>query len=403
MNPIFRPCLRPGLAASRDGNSSEFVYLYDTWRQSPKPLRLTTSEFRLVEHLTGEHDLAKLSEISLAMPASGGAGMLYGLLSRLEDGLFLEGPSWTARLAAPVREPSCLGTYAADARELNAQLTDLFSASGSSGLPDPNARPHGRLRAVLAPHMDYGRGGRAYTYAFKELVEQTTSPLFVIIGTSHYSRHRFTLTRKSFKTPLGIVPTDQEYIDRLERHYGPGLFDDEHQAHFPEHSIELEVVMLQYLLGRSRPLRIVPLVVGSFHDAIESRVSPANNLAIGRMIRAIAEIERELPEPPNYIISGDLAHIGPKFGDAMAVHHDWLEQSRKGDEILIHAAVAGNADRYASALIAEQDRRRICGFPPTYTLLQALKPGSGRLLHYDQYIHPQGFESVSFASMAFYR
>ena len=55
----------------------------------------------------------------------------------------------------------------------------------------------------------------------------------MIVGTSHYSSHRFTLTRKDFKTPLGVVPTDQGYIDRLVRHYGDGLFDDELLAHLP--------------------------------------------------------------------------------------------------------------------------------------------------------------------------
>ncbi len=259
------------------------------------------------------------------------------------------------------------------------------------------------MRAVLAPHIDYGRGGRTYTWAFKELVEQTAASLFVIIGTSHYSRHRFTLTRKQFKTPLGIVPTDQEYIDRLETHYGPGLFADEYQAHLPEHSIELEVVLLQYLLAGHRPIRIVPLVVGSFHDAVLNRHLPSQSADVSRMMNALLAVERELPEPPAYIISGYLAHIGPKFGDAMAVHHDWLEQSWAGDQALIEAAGAGDFDAYADFIGAEQDRRRICGYPPTYTLLQALKPSGGRLLHYDQYIHPQGFESVSFASMAFYR
>ena len=397
------PRLRPGLSASRDGRSSEFIYLHDTWRQSPQPLRLSLAEFHLVEQMNGQQALSQLLETSLALPVSGGAGMLHSLLDRLEDGLFLDGPKWQARLSAPVREPACLGTYAADPQELRRQLRELFTDPQSSGLPDPKVKPNGRLRAVLAPHMDYGRGGRTYTWAFKELVEQTTASLFVIIGTSHYSRQRFTLTRKHFKTPLGVVPTDQDYIDRLEKHYGAGLFADEYQAHLPEHSIELEVVLLQYLLAESRPLRIVPLVVGSFHDAVLNRQSPARSDDIDRMMKALVQLEAELPEPPAYIISGDLAHIGPKFGDAMAVHHDWLVQSRAGDEALINAAQAADWAAYSDLITEEQDCRRICGYPPTYTLLQALKPSSGRLLHYDQYIHPKGYESVSFASMAFYR
>ena len=397
------PRLRPGLSASRDGRSAEFIFLYDTWRQSPQPLRVSLAEFSLIEQMNGQHAVSQLLESSPALPVSGGAALLHTLLDRLEDGLFLDGPKWQARLAAPVREPACLGTYAADTQELRRQLHALFTDPQSSGLPDPKVKPNGRLRAILAPHIDYGRGGRTYTWAFKELVEQTTASLFVIIGTSHYSRQRFTLTRKHFKTPLGIVTTDGDYIDRLEKHYGAGLFADEYQAHLPEHSIELEVVLLQYLLAQSRPIRIVPLVVGSFHDAVLNRKSPSRSEDIDRMMKALVQLEAELPEPPAYIISGDLAHIGPKFGDSMAVHHDWLTQSRAGDEALINAAQAADWTAYADLITEEQDCRRICGYPPTYTLLQALNPSSGRLLHYDQYIHPKGYESVSFASMAFYR
>ena len=58
---------------------------------------------------------------------------------------------------------------------------------------------------------------------------------------------------------------------------------------------------------------------------------------------------------------------------------------------------------YYRIVAAEGDQRRICGLPPTYTLLNAVRPRQGKLLHYDQYVEPGGYESVSFASMAFYR
>ena len=129
-----RPRLRPGLSASRDARSTEHIYLYDTWRQSPQPLRLTLAEFRLVEQMNGQLAVSQLLETSLALSASGGEAMLHSLLSRLENGLYLDGPGWQARLAASVREPSCLGTYAPDASELRKQLLTLFNDRQSSGL-----------------------------------------------------------------------------------------------------------------------------------------------------------------------------------------------------------------------------------------------------------------------------
>src|SRR5207248_8000227 len=155
-------------------------------------------------------------------------------------------------------------------------------------------------------------------WGYKELAERTDAGLFVIVATSHYSPTRFTLTRQDFKTPLGVAPTDQAYVDRLAAHYGDSLFDDP-LAHLPEHSIELEVVFLQHLFGRARPIRIVPLLVGSFADCVESGADPADQPDIARMVEALRAAEAGAGEPVCYVISGDLAHIGPKFGDRGAL------------------------------------------------------------------------------------
>src|SRR5581483_5511317 len=122
--------------------------------------------------------------------------------------------------------------------------------------------------------------------------------------------------------------TDPEYVDRLEAEYGPGLFEDE-LAHLPEHSIELEVVFLQYLYEGKRSFRIVPLVVGPFEDAVRAGCSPGSKDDIAAMVRALRQAEAETPDPICYIISGDLAHIGPKFGDAEPVGEPLLSHSRR--------------------------------------------------------------------------
>ena len=39
---------------------------------------------------------------------------------------------------------------------------------------------------------------------------------------------------------------------------------------------------------------------------------------------------------------------------------------------------------------------------PMWLTLAAARPTTGRVLHYQQFVHPEGFESVSFAAAAFY-
>jgi AmmeMemoRadiSam system protein B len=407
MPTLDRPQLRRFLEFSRDPSDPRFVILWDKARLSPAQFRLSVPLLAYLNWFNGQHTLAEVQSITQG-PAGGQTlplELLQDLAEKLDGALMLDGPRFRERcreqLAGPVREPSCIGCYEAEPAALRRQLTDLFTGPGGPGLPRTQ-QPDGRLRAALIPHIDYQRGGKTYAWGFKEVFERTDASLFVIIGTAHQSTHRYTLTRQDFKSPLGIARTDQDFIDRIVTHYGDGLFDDE-VAHIPEHSIELEVVLLQYLYEGRRDIRIVPLLVGNFTDCVVTGSLPRFRPDIGRMIEALGKAEAETPESVCYIISGDLAHIGREFGDPQLLDEPFLDLSRRQDQQLCLAAEDMDVERYFRIIADEADSRRICGLPPTYTLLEAARPRRGRLLHYDQFVDPRRVLSVSFASVAFYR
>jgi AmmeMemoRadiSam system protein B len=395
-----RPKLRPRLAAERSGDS---VHLFDPYRVG-SPVQLSLLALEIVKRLDGTRTVrdvqAELTGLTggLIVPLD----TLDGLVTALDAAHLLDSPAFTARIGGPVRKPSCVGAYDGDPARLREQVRALFTAAGGPGLPgEPGPSPHGRLRAVLAPHMDYARGNVTYGWAFKELAERTDARLFVVVATSHYSPHRFTLTRHHFETPLGVCETDQRFVDRLEAGYGPGLFDDP-LAHLPEHSVELEVVILQHILADRGPIRIVPLVVGSFGDCVEEDRDPGAAKDIARMTAALRAVEAAAGEPVCYVISGDLAHIGPKFGDRRRAEGPWLAESEVQDRAILGAVENADPSGYYGVIAAEQDARRICGLPPTYLTLAVARPARGRVLHYQQFVHPKGHESVSFAAAAFY-
>jgi AmmeMemoRadiSam system protein B len=396
-----RPRLRPTLGAEMDP-SGQFVILFDRLRISRKMLRLGPLEFETLKLFDGTRTPLDV-QIHLIRLAGGRVvpmEFVERLARLLDEALLLESNRFREHVEGPIRQPVCIGVYEEDPKALREQFRDLFDHPHSSGHPR-EARDDGKVRAALLPHIDYTRGGASYTWPLKEVVESTPAKLFVIIGTSHYSPHRFTLTRKDFATPLGVVPTDRAYVDRLASHYGDGLFDDEIRAHLPEHSIELEVVLLQYLYEHKRDFRIVPLLVGSFGDCVRSRRSPESCDDVRRMVAALKAAEAEAGEPVCYIISGDLAHVGPKFDDPEPVHAAQLAHSRRQDEALIGHAERVDLDGYFRVIADESDERRICGLPPTWLTLAAARPSRGRLVHYQQYVHPEGYESVSFASVVF--
>ncbi len=387
-----RPQLREGLQAYRDG--AGFV-LHDPRRVALAPLNLVEAELQLADQLRGRHtprELLAHLESSLP-PGTDCEQFLNSILDRLESNLYLEGEALETDLRSTVRRSSCMGCYAETPELIHTQLDALMPTS-----PIQPTTP-GRVRAILAPHMDYARGNLTYGYSYQAL-RNTDARLFIIIGTSHYSPSRFSLTYKHFTTPLGTVTTDARLVKQIADAVGPSVFADRY-AHLPEHSIELEVVWLQHLFA-GQPIRIVPILVGSFQDFVQTGTDPTTDVQVSKMIAAIAHAEASAGEPVCTIISGDLAHIGPKFGDAKPVNDSQLVWSRRGDEKLLSALRAADAEAYHAAIVAEGDARRICGFPPTYVALNALCPARGEVLHYQQYVHPQGDESVSFAAAAWF-
>jgi MEMO1 family protein len=402
--PIYRPRLRPGIVGAQDGDP-RFVYLIDQLHITRQPLRLSALEFTWLRLFNGRRSPRDVQ--AEVMRRAGGLLVpmepIERLLRRLDEFFFLDNERFRNLFEGPDRQPACIGCYPPEPKQLRLLFESLFTSPGGPGLPgEPGCRiaDDGRVAAVLVPHIDYARGGVTYGWGFKELVERTDASLFVIIATSHYSPERFTLTRQNFVTPLGKAPTDQEFVAALEDEYGDGLFNDP-IAHLPEHSVELEVALLQYLFEGKKPYRIVPLVVGSFGDCVETNDQPKDRSDIRNMIAALRKVASAWREPICIIISGDLAHIGPKFDDPEPVSERQLNESQKQDAALLDCAARMDLKGYFDLIAAENDARRICGLPPTYTTLEALGPARGKLLHYGCFTEPRGFESVSFASVAF--
>src|SRR5438128_10995895 len=185
--PLDRPRLRPGLAAARDDRDPHSVVIFDQFRLTRQLLRLSPREFTWLQWLDGSNTVRDVQVA--AMRESGGTlgpiEPLLALVEKLDTALFLDGPRFDAYLTGPIREPSCLGCYPEVPDELRRKLSGYFTAEHGPGLPEsagsrqPAAGSNGkasslpaarcRLRALLAPHIDYLRAGVSYAWGFKEL------------------------------------------------------------------------------------------------------------------------------------------------------------------------------------------------------------------------------------------
>jgi AmmeMemoRadiSam system protein B len=346
---------------------------------------------------------------------------LEGLIEQLDKRCLLDNERFRARwkaevetyLNAPVRPAAHAGAaYAGGSAELTAQLDGLFTSPrgpGVCGPPGSRMNGRGRLQGILSPHIDLRRGGPAFAWAYRRLVEESDADLFVIFGTAHqWMGNLFSASKKHFDTPLGVVQTDKKFVGRLGQKLSaqPGgkelnLFADE-LAHRPEHSLEFQVVFLQHLLGEHRQFKVVPILVGSFHEFIRQGRQPAESPKVQAFTAALQACVADHAGKVCFISSGDLAHIGQRFGDERRLTPAALERQSQDDRQLLATAGRVDAAGFFQHVADQQDRSRICGLSPTYAMLAAMRPRRGEVLTYGQAVEPDGTSCVSFGSVAFY-
>ena len=353
---------------------------------------------------------------------------MEGLISELDHRLFLDSDRFRAfwkgevetYLNNPVRPAAHAGAaYAGTEDALRQQLHDLFTSPQGPGAPRETIATNGAagqgtngqdaLGGVLSPHIDLRRGGPWFAWAYKKIVEESQADRFVIFGTAHTPmRNLFSVSRKHFQTPLGTVSTDKKFVARLQARLGASAAGKElnlaadEMAHRHEHSIEFQTLFLQYLLGESRKFEIVPVLVGSFHDFVRQGTQPADSPIFQAFVTAMRETAAEYAGRVLYISAGDLAHIGQRFGDRNLLDRPRLEAQSSDDLELLDCASRCDAAGFFKHVAAQQDRNRICGLSPIYTLLEVLQPRRGELLKYGQAVDQDATSCVSFASMAFY-
>jgi MEMO1 family protein len=404
------PKLRPIEAFPVDLGGRDVICLRDPTQLANEAVFVPREALFILAHFDGKHSLLDIQEAYTRQYGR----LLYsdaikGLIAMLDEHLLLDNERFEAYRQqligtfrrSPVRRAAHAGTaYAADPVALGSQLAGYFADPAGPGTAAALAI-EGAVRGILAPHIDPRRGGPCFAWAY-EAIRQVTADVFVILGTAHQPTSvPFPLTLKDYETPFGIVETDKAFVRALARRYPADLLSDE-LAHRSEHSIEFQVLFLQYVLGPARKFRVVPILVGSFHECVARQINPAEMVHIADFIQALREVATERAEPLCYVVGGDLAHVGMKFGDQGGLTSAFLEQVAREDHALLAAAARMDAEGFFRVIAEHQDRRRVCGFPPAYMLLSTMAATAGTVLKYDQAVEPATQSMVSYASVVFH-
>ena len=294
---------------------------------------------------------------------------------------------------APSREASHAGSaYPDEPEEVRAQLAGFMK--------DAQVDTTDSLIGIAAPHVSPFGGWESYRDAYAALRPEYRDRTFVVLGTSHYGEpDRFGLTRKPFVTPLGEARTNVALVDRLAT-AAPGAINMEDYCHTVEHSIEFQILFLQYVYGPD--IDVLPILCGPFAESLMRGGKPENNEDVHRFFDALGEIATEQSGKVFFVLGVDMAHMGRRYGDELLAQADdgvmlaVAERDRQRIERINEADPQG----FWSLVQENQDDLKWCGSAPIYTFMKAAPNARGTMKRYQQWnIDEQS--AVTFAALSF--
>lgn len=401
------------MPAVEDGQSV-FV-LRDLEELSDKPLAISEGAMMLLSLLDGRRTAAQArDQFQKQVGAEIEVSVLLGLVNALDEAGYLETPAIAekrrkaleafkisrkrpARFAGP--------SYPDQPAALAGTLDGFFSAESGPAKPRASAPGRPAPLGLVAPHIDFTRGGPAYAWAYQALSERRPPDTVIALGVAHVSPDSpWVFTPKSYETPLGGMEVNEPLYDALAAKLWYDPRADE-WTHKNEHSLEFQAVWLKHLWGDKAP-KWVPILVSSF-ERFADPAGPSKTPTIDKALKDMGEVlaaEAAAGRSVMILCGIDLAHVGPRFGDDVELTPELAKKIETEDRKSLVDAMALDADGFYRSVVADDHWRKVCGLSALYTGLRLMKSlgatRPGRLLTYGQAPDPAG-GIVSFASAVF--
>jgi hypothetical protein len=193
-----------------------------------------------------------------------------------------------------VRKPAVAGRfYPRDRQGCLDEIKKMFVPQDFPDVPD---QPVGGI----VPHAGWLFSGDTAFTVFRAIESRRRPSTFVLLGAAHRPMSGNALFSEGvWRSPLGEVPIDERLAgDILGRAGAADLLSADPRAHDAEHSLEVQLPLLQYLFP---DVEIVPILVCGNGDPV----------ALGRVV---GESIRDRQADAVCIGSSDLTHYGPSYG-----------------------------------------------------------------------------------------
>jgi len=275
-----------------------------------------------------------------------------------------------------VRTPAVSGTfYPDDEKELKSIIHECFTHPIGPGKIPPTDSDQ-KIYGVICPHAGFVYSGPIACHSFYS-ISSSTSKLAIITGPNHYGigQSITSMVDASWKTPLGLMEVDSE--SALELRDILNILELDSFSHSKEHSIEVQVPMLQETF--SHEMKILPVSLINQEQETATKV--------GSAIAKIAKKKDAL-----------------LIGSSDFTHYEENEFAHRQDLALIDPILKLDVDEFYKILY--ERKVTACGFgaiASTMTACKELGATEGKLLKYATSGDVSGDKSsvVGYASIIF--
>lgn len=380
-------------------NGKSIIYFHDSLQHIESGFALDAKVEPILSLITGQQSV---NQIVKMLKGSVDADQLLQFVQFLDENLILDSKFSSKKIkqkevnfeASSIRKPALVKqSYPENEHDLTDFLNDYLPTNGSE---NKKAK-----KALYAPHIDLRVGKKSYAKAFASL-EDIKPKRVVILATAHYtgyygslySKHPFIGSTKNYELPGRIFETDKDYVNSLLQNEDDNGFTVRDRAHRIEHSIETHFLLASRFWKHD--FSIVPILVSGFDELL---YKPDGFL--GKQLESFSSTLRSLDDDDTfYLISGDLSHVGKKFGDALPA--DQLRSDvEESDKKFIKASTENDAEQMLSHMKSDYDAYRVCGFPPLLTFLKAFPQYEGKELSYEWWDEKERESAVSFSSILY--
>jgi AmmeMemoRadiSam system protein B len=241
-----------------------------------------------------------------------------------------------------MRVPAVAGYfYPSDRKELERMLTAFFEKARNE------VKERENVIGIIAPHAGYIYSGLTAAYAYASLPKDPKKTI-VIIGPNHtgYGSEVSVYPNGKWKTPLGEIEVDEEFVDELIKNCK--FAEEDEAAHIYEHSIEVQLPFLQFLYNNN--FKIVPICL--MNQSLEVAEYLAN---------ALIKIKKEFL----VVASSDLNH------------YESYEITQRKDMELIKTIISLDLKKFYQTL--ERLNVSACGYGAIATLMSLTKKLDGKI------------------------